>query len=177
MDRRTFLLRTVTLAASAWLARYMPVALAADSASADSASPDTRDLLAREFPGLDGGQHRVGEWLGQPVVVNFWATWCAPCVKEMPALDALGKAHPNARFVGIGIDSADNIRKFLAKVPVSYPLLVAGPGAIDLMRGLGNAPGGLPFTVLLDKDGRISHKVLGPVKEDDISARLKSLGA
>ncbi|MFC4278918.1 TlpA family protein disulfide reductase [Achromobacter aloeverae] len=171
MDRRTFLLRTLTLAGSAWLARYMPAALAAD------AGTHTRDLLTREFPGLDGASHRVGDWKGRPVLINFWATWCAPCVKEMPALDALSKAHPEARFVGIGVDTADNMRRFVSKVPVSYPLLVAGPAAIDLMRGLGNAPGGLPFTVLLDKDGGISHKVLGTVKEDDISARLKSLGA
>jgi len=176
MDRRTFLLRTLTLATTAWLARYMPTALAAD-ATAGKGAGATGDLLTRAFPDLDGGSHRVGDWQGKPVLINFWATWCAPCVKEMPALDALSKQHPQAQFVGIGVDTADNMRKFVAKVPVSYPLLVAGPGAIDLMRGLGNAPGGLPFTVLLDKNGGISHKVLGTVKEDEVSTWLKTLGA
>jgi len=173
MDRRTFLLRTLTLATTAWLARYMPTALAAAAGTGGA----TRDLRTREFPDLSGGSHRLGDWRGKPLLVNFWATWCAPCVKEMPALDALSKLHPQAQFVGIGVDTADNMRKFAAKVPVSYPLLVAGPGAIDLMRGMGNGPGGLPFTVLLDKDGAISHKVLGTVKEDEASAWLKSLGA
>ncbi|ALM87126.1 TlpA disulfide reductase family protein [Bordetella sp. N] len=171
MDRRTFLLRTLTLASTAWLARYMPVAFAADAGGA------THDLLTRPFPDLNGASHKLGDWRGKPLLVNFWATWCAPCVKEMPALDALSKLHPQAQFVGIGVDTADNMRRFVAKVPVSYPLLVAGPGAIDLMRGMGNGPGGLPFSVLLDKDGAISHKVLGTVKEDDLSARLKALGA
>ncbi len=170
MDRRTFLLRSFTLATGAWLARYMPAALATAGPQAG-----TGDLLTREFPDLAGGRHRLADWQGKPMLINFWATWCAPCVKEMPELDALGKAHPEAQLVGIGIDTADNMRRFVAKVPVSYPLLVAGPGAIDLMRSLGNGPGGLPFTVLLGKDGTISHKVLGTVKMDDISARLKSL--
>ena len=82
---------------------------------------------------------------GQPIVVNFWATWCAPCVREMPELDALQKKYPQVRFVGIGVDSAANMQKFVEKVQVSYPLWVIGAGAIDTLRKLGNPSGGLPL--------------------------------
>lgn len=133
------------------------------------------DLFAQSFPGLDGRQQALSAWKGRPIVVNFWATWCAPCVKEMPELDALQKQYPKAQFVGIGIDSAENIRKFTQKVQVSYPLLVAGPGGIDMMRGLGNGPAALPFTMVFNDDGSIRRKVLGQIQADDLGSTLAAM--
>src|SRR5690554_7624131 len=98
-----------------------------------------------EFPDAAGQPRRVSEFLGKPMVLNFWATWCPPCVKEMPDLDALQKKHAGVQFVGLAVDTAANVQKFTEKVRVDYPLLIAGHGGIKLMRGLGNKNGGLPF--------------------------------
>ena len=121
-------------------------------------------LMQMQLPDLNGVSHTLASWKGQPMVVNFWATWCAPCVKEMPELDALQKKYPHIRFVGIGVDTAANMQKFVQKVQVSYPLWVLGPGAIDTLRKLGNASGGLPFTIVFNADGAIKRKILGEIR-------------
>lgn len=99
---------------------------------------------------------RPPHWLrGQPAVVNFWATWCPPCVEEMPELSAFGDEFRDRglRIVGIGIDSATNISQFSRKTPMSYPLLVAGTSGLELVRRLGNTAGALPFTVVVGRTG------------------------
>ena len=86
----------------------------------------------------------------------------------MPDLEALHQKHKHVQFVGLAVDTAVNVRKFGEKVQVSYPLLIAGHGGIKLMRDLGNKNGGLPFTVVFDKDGRISRQILGQVKPQEL---------
>ena len=134
-------------------------------------------LRTLPLPDLDGKPRTLAEWQGRPMVVNFWATWCAPCVKEMPELQALHEKYPNIQFVGIGVDKAENMRQFLQKVPVSYPLLVMGAGAIDTLRTLGNPAGGLPFTLVFDANGRINRKILGQIQADDLDRTLVGLQA
>src|SRR3546814_17822458 len=100
---------------------------------------------------------RISDWSSDVCssdLLNFWATWCPPCVKEMPDLEALHQKHRQAHFVGLAVDTAVNVRKFGEKVHVSYPLLIAGHGGIKLMRELGHKNGGLHFTVVFDKNGR-----------------------
>jgi len=151
-----------------------PVSGAAATGAANNGDP-VAALRALSLPDLDGQPHRIDQWAGKPVVVNFWATWCAPCVKEMPELQALQEKYPNIQFVGIGIDKVENMRQFLQKVPVSYPLLVMEAGAIDRLRTLGNPAGGLPFTLVFDADGGISRKILGQIQPDDLDRTLSSL--
>jgi len=171
MDRRLFL--HAGLAAAALAAAGPAVA---QSPSQAGVSPDAvADLAARPLPDLQGQAHTLSQWRGQPMVVNFWATWCAPCVKEMPELDALQKQHPKVRFVGIGVDKADNIAKFVQKVPVSYPLLVMGSGAIDTLRKLGNPAGGLPFTLVFNADGSVNRKILGQIDPADLERTVAGL--
>ncbi|AOB29850.1 thioredoxin [Bordetella sp. H567] len=134
-------------------------------------------LLEQSYPDLEGKPQALAQWKGRPMLVNFWATWCPPCVKEMPELDGLHKQHAGVQFLGLAIDSAVNVVKFASKLPVSYPLLVAGAGSIDVMRSLGNGPGALPFTVLLGADGRISRKILGPVDVADVEKWLREVAA
>jgi thiol-disulfide isomerase/thioredoxin len=117
----------------------------------------------------------MAQWKGRPMLVNFWATWCAPCVKEMPELDALSQRHRAVQFVGLAVDTASNVAKFVAKVPVSYPLLIAGPGSIGLMRNLGNGPGGLPFTTIFAADGELKAHILGPVDPAQLDGTLAGL--
>ena len=93
----------------------------------------------------------------------------------MPYLDAIAKNSPKLGFVGIGIDTESNIKQFVAKIPVSYKLLVAGHAGIAMVRALGNAVGGLPFTVLLSEDGSIFDTILGQVEPEDLQRRISKL--
>lgn len=136
------------------------------SAYAGASAPDP--FYANGFPDLEGRQVDLTAFLGKPLVLNFWATWCAPCVKEMPDLDALHKKHGHVGFVGLAVDTAVNVEKFTEKVRVSYPLLIGGHGGIKLMRALGNKQGGLPFTVVFDKHGKVARQLLGQIKPAEL---------
>lgn len=131
-------------------------------------------LLAQTLPDAHGVPHPLSKWRGQPMIVNFWATWCAPCVDEMPELSALQAeiAPRGIQLLGIGIDSADNIAKFAAKYKISYPLFAAGVSAIELARAFGNQAGGLPYTVLIGRDGQVKKTYLGRLKIDQLRADL-----
>lgn len=188
MKRRTIIFGgagLVAIATTAWFAwqstsRRAPAAnravgLPGTAPRKTEANPEA--FYAATFPDLAGQSVALSQFKGRPVVVNFWATWCAPCVEEMPHLDALSKSLPNIQFVGIGIDTASNISQFVTKIPVSYPLYVAGHSGIGLVRELGNAAGGLPFTVLLDAEGHIFDTILGQVSPDDLHLRIERLVA
>jgi thiol-disulfide isomerase/thioredoxin len=108
------------------------------------------------------------------MLVNFWATWCPPCVEEMPELngfDAEFRAR-GLQIVGIGIDSASNIREFSDKTPMSYPLLVAGASGLELVRRLGNTSGALPFTVIVDRAGQVTWRTLGRFRTAELRAAI-----
>lgn len=167
MNRRVFL---GGLSAAALLPLAgMPAVRAA------SLPPDA--FYGRSFPNLQGGDVALSDYLGKPMVLNFWATWCPPCVKEMPDLDALHAKHPGVHFVGLAVDTATNVERFIQKVQVSYSLLVAGHGGIQSMRELGNKQGGLPFTVVFDAAGHVAHRILGQVKPDELDRFLTELAA
>ncbi|MCM0044627.1 MAG: redoxin domain-containing protein [Burkholderiaceae bacterium] len=134
-------------------------------------------LMASSLPDAAGGQRTLAEWQGKTLVVNFWATWCPPCVDEMPELVALqddlgGK---NVQVLGIGIDSPSNIRQFSEKHRITYPLLVAGMEGTELSRQFGNQAGGLPFTVLIGSDGRVRQTYIGRLDLQKLRADLASL--
>ncbi|WP_018413158.1 TlpA disulfide reductase family protein [Methyloversatilis thermotolerans] len=114
------------------------------------------------------------DWRGKLLVVNFWATWCAPCREEMPLFSRMaGKyAAQGVQFVGISIDNADNVRAFQQQTPVDYPLLIGGADAIQLSADLGNAQQAMPFTVIVGRDGRILERKLGTYKEAELAALL-----
>ena len=188
MKRRTIIFGgagLVAIATTAWFAlqstsRRAPAANRAvglPSSTPPKSAPNPRALYEATLPDLAGNTVALSRLKGRPVVANFWATWCAPCVEEMPHLDSLSKSLPNIQFVGIGIDTAANISQFVAKVPVSYPLYVAGHSGIAMVRELGNAAGGLPFTVLLDAEGRIFDTILGQVSLEDLRVRIERLVA
>jgi len=134
-------------------------------------------LLAAHFVDTDGRTRRLLEWQGQVVVCNFWATWCAPCREEVPLLVAAKQqyAAKGLEIVGIGIDQAAKIREFAANYRVNYPMLVAGSEAIDIMRELGNKAGALPYTVLLDRSGRVAGQRLGAFRKEELAQVLTRL--
>ena len=133
-------------------------------------------FLSQSFPDLQGQERALSSYVGKPLVINFWATWCAPCIKEMPDLQALHERYPDVRFVGIAVDSQSNVQEFLQRVPVSYEILLAGPGGVKQMRSLGNKRGGLPFTVVFGSNGRVDERMLGqidPQKLDEVIKRQR----
>lgn len=130
------------------------------SALAPDAGPPEA-LWHTPLPQPDGGTLTLASLRGQPLLLNFWATWCPPCVKEMPDLDRFAQTHPHWRVVGLAIDQAEAVQRFLASQPVRFAVALAGAQGLAWAQALGNSQGGLPFTVALDASGRITHRHLG----------------
>jgi thiol-disulfide isomerase/thioredoxin len=143
----------------------------------ESTSSAVELLLAQTMPDAAGQPFDFRALRGTPLVVNFWATWCAPCVDEMPELSDMHTelAPKGVTVIGIGIDSAANIAQFSKKLPVSYPLVVAGMNGTELARQFGNPTGALPYTVLIDRQGRVAHRILGRVKIEPLTRQAAAL--
>jgi thiol-disulfide isomerase/thioredoxin len=112
------------------------------------------------------------KYAGRPLLVNVWASWCAPCIKEMPELQrfAAQQAANGVQVVGIALDEADAVHAFLQRVPVSYPILLDTPGPADAGVRLGNPKGVLPYSVLISADGRLLKQRIGPFDDGEIDA-------
>jgi thiol-disulfide isomerase/thioredoxin len=107
---------------------------------------------------------------GARLVINFWATWCPPCVQELPMLDRFySEQHGRGWTVlGLAVDQPSAVRAFLQKTPLAFPVAMAGLGGTELARSLGNASGGLPFTLVLNPQGEVIQRKLGRLAEDDL---------
>jgi len=129
-----------------------------------------KTLLGVSLPDLDGKDQALGQWKGKVLIVNFWATWCVPCREEMPEFVKLQKEFRDrgVQFVGIAVDDPAKVKQFAAELGLNYPALIGGYGAIELSRSLGNRVGALPYTLVLDRQGRISRAQLGPYKSADL---------
>ena len=125
-------------------------------------------------PAMGGEQLALRAFQGRPLVVNFWATWCPPCVAEMPLLDAFFRQHSanGWQVVGLAIDQPNAVGSFLAQHPVTYPIGLAGEQGPALMRALDNEGSGLPFTLVMDAQGRFLQKKLGKLIEEDLKSWL-----
>ena len=167
--REALTMAAVAVAAAAAGALVGPLALQSQSGAAK--------LLSAVFPNLSGAPKRISDWRGSVLVCNFWATWCAPCREEVPLLVALREnyAAKGVEVVGIGIDNAAKIRQFSEDYRVTYPLLVADATAMELMRDLGNDAGGLPFTVVYDRQGAIGYRRLGLLREADLKRAIDGM--
>lgn len=136
---------------------------------------DAYPLQGFAFETTSGSSLDLGAMRGKTVVINFWATWCPPCVEEMPELNAL---YPqlqaqNVELIGIAIDTPSNVSQFLEKTPVDYPILLAGMTGTELGKMLGNTQGGLPYTVILDEEGNQILAEAGRIYMDTITDALK----
>jgi thiol-disulfide isomerase/thioredoxin len=162
----------ILTAAGAWFAtRYYSEQPAAHHAS--------QTFFSQRFETADNSPLELSSLRGKVIVVNFWATWCPPCVEEMPELDALQReleaSSPNrVKMIGIGIDSPSNIRQFAAKSPVAYPLLLGGTTGNELARLFGNDKGLLPYTVIIGQDGNMLKTIVGKVRIDALRTQVRA---
>lgn len=125
---------------------------------------------------LDGVRVAIpDDFAGRPVLVNVWASWCGPCIKEMPELDRFARAAGPAgvQVLGIALDDAVAVRAFLERVPVGYPIVLDQPGPADAGVRLGNRKGVLPYSVLLDAQGRLVKQRVGPFADGEIDGWAK----
>lgn len=157
-----------------------PEAPSAHASATDPASPGPHavdQLFAAALTDPVGKPGGLSQYKGKVLVVNFWASWCGPCVHEMPTLAELSRRYGprGVQFVGIGVDSQHNVASFLGKVHVDYPIFVSGFGGADLARALGNAAGGLPFTVVLDANGVVRLTKLGEITATELGRTLDAI--
>jgi thiol-disulfide isomerase/thioredoxin len=129
------------------------------------------------FPDLSDRQHSVSEWQGKVLVLNFWATWCPPCREEVPELIALQKQYSDKglQIVGIAIEDKEPVSEFLDFVDMNYPILIAGDAGLPLARQLGNTMGAVPYTLVVDRQGRIVYSQPGQVTKDKMLKVIEPL--
>lgn len=134
-------------------------------------------LLATRLNDPTGAPQPMAQWQGKVLVVNFWATWCPPCLKEIPEFIRLQQRYgaKGVQFVGIAIDGTSQVTGFMATHGVNYPVLMAEREGLDLARAAGNRLGGLPFTVVIDRQGRAAHVELGVLDEKRLAPLLDRL--
>ena len=134
------------------------------------------ELWEVQVPTPDGQTLSLASLRGKPLLLNFWATWCPPCVEELPMIDAFWRQNaPNGmQVMALAVDRMDLVKAFLAKHPLSMPVGVLGAGGASLSKTLGNAAGGLPFSVFLSADSQIYKQKLGKLSEIDLDQWLKS---
>ena len=132
--------------------------------------PAAQALWSAEFDSVTGGTLALSGLKGSQLVLNFWATWCPPCVEEMPLIDAFyrEKKSKGWQVVGLAIDQPSRVRSFLHQFPVSYPIGLAGMTGSEFGKILGNNDGSLPFTVVFDAQGQLLFKKIGKLTAEEV---------
>jgi len=173
------LLGMVLVAVTSFYAGRSTQQHADESTIADAAALTSANKLRPEFslPDLEGRLRQVSEWDGKVLVVNFWATWCPPCRKEMPAFIALQEkyAAQGLQFIGIALDETDKVQDFVDTLGVEYPILVGGKQAERVSVAYGNRFGALPYTVIIDKNKNIINMHRGELTQAQAEQQIKHL--
>ena len=126
---------------------------------------------------VSGNQHTISEWQGKIRVINFWATWCPPCLKEIPEFIALQEqyAAKGLQFIGIAIDDQEPVTEYLATIKINYPILISGDTGIGLAHQLGNIVDAVPFTVVVNQQGQIIYRHQGEFSKEQILKIIEPL--
>jgi thiol-disulfide isomerase/thioredoxin len=135
----------------------------------------SQPLLGFTLPDVSGQPHDVAEWQDKLRVVNFWGTWCPPCLQELPLLVELQRQYQaqDVQFIGVAIDDAAAVSAFVQKTPVNYPLLIAGDAGMALSQQWGNSSSAVPFTVVLSPSGEVLLQHVGELSREDLLAVIK----
>jgi thiol-disulfide isomerase/thioredoxin len=165
MRRRTWLLGAAAAAGIVGGAGFAAWQRRPSAQGADAGSPV--DLWSLSFERLDGTTLAMRSLRGKPLLLNFWATWCAPCVTELPLIDAFAREHAERwQVLALAVDRPDPVRRFAAERALQLPMALAGMEGLELSRSLGNKVAALPFTVAFDARGRLVQRRLGVLDAD-----------
>lgn len=153
-------------------------AAAVPGADANTQSDDAVEAFWKtSFDTPEGGPLAMSSFRGKPLLVNFWATWCPPCIEELPLLNSfyLENRTKSWQLLGLAVDQPSAVRKWLQSKPLSFPVGMAGFGGTELSKSFGNLSGGLPFSVVLGASGQLLHRKTGKVLPEELAlwAQLK----
>lgn len=169
----------VVIGAYLWMpgkrAALTPLASRSPSPIAAEAVPAAQPEFT--LTGLDGKRHSISEWKGHPQVVNFWATWCVPCRKEIPLLSRMQTeyATKGLKIIGIAVDFPEDVQKFIKAMPLPYDVLMGEDDALEAAKAYGVESMALPFTAFVDSHGRVMTVHLGELHEPNLRATLDAL--
>ncbi len=167
-SRRTWL----AAAGAAALVGGAAYALRSPSGVNRALGPVEAAFWQQQFSQLDGSMLAMSAFRGKPLVLNFWATWCPPCIAELPLLSAFFVENQSKSWqvVGVAIDQPSSVKRFLAENPLSFPVALGGAEGTSLSRSLGNLSGGLPFSVMFGPAGDIRQRKIGRLSPSDLDA-------
>ena len=148
-----------------------------EGAAASGSGVVVEQVYAARLVDLNGREQTLAQWRGQVLVVNFWATWCAPCREEIPVFVRMQERYGprDLQFVGIAIDQPEQIARFSREFHINYPLLMGGSDTLDLMLQAGNRAGVLPYTLVITRDGRLVSREPGGLKESRLESIIQPL--
>jgi peroxiredoxin len=179
---------SVSAGAGFYLYRYLAADAAAPAAKRGRdgteapAAGQAQDMIgtmrpAFSLPDLHGRERHISEWDGRVLVVNFWATWCPPCLKEIPEFIELQARHgaEGLQFVGIALQKPADVVDFASKHDMNYPVLAGEMPVVRVAEAYGNHIGALPYTVVIDRNGRIVFTRQGPVSGTEMASIVRPL--
>lgn len=157
----------IALAAGLFVRQYLAVA--------EPSQPAPQ--LNFSLPDLADKPQSVTQWQGKILIINFWATWCPPCLKEVPEFIKLQDEYKDkgVQFVGIAIEEKQSVEDYLKRIKINYPVLIGGEGATMLAQQLGNVINTVPFTVIINQQGQIVHHQLGELTREKVLEVIGSL--